>query len=85
MALTPVGIVIYRRQGYVLTSYGNGWAYRLRHEPSKASLWVQDDDAATFRRGFDSAMDASEDETKSDQFVRWWFEQYSPVMEADAE
>jgi hypothetical protein len=43
--------VIHQRNGWALTSYGNGWAYSLaltENEKTK-SVWFQDDDANEFR------------------------------------
>jgi hypothetical protein len=42
-------VVIYERNGWKLTSYGNGWAYVLENTVDDTSLWVQDDDAGAFR------------------------------------
>ena len=32
-----------------LQSYANGWGYLLFNKSNKGTLWLQDDDAATFR------------------------------------
>lgn len=43
---------IYARNGWTLTSHGNGWAYLLEFSHpngSKSSAWFQDDDAEAFR------------------------------------
>ncbi len=43
-------ICIYERNGWRLTSYGNGWAYLLEDlEMIPHSVWLQDDDALYFR------------------------------------
>ena len=42
---------LYARDGWTLTSYGSGWAYRLefsRADGSRSSAWFQDDDAEAF-------------------------------------
>ena len=41
-------IVIYERDGWRLTSFGNGWAYQLDDMESGTSAWFQDDDAREF-------------------------------------
>lgn len=40
---------IYDRNGWQVTSYGNGWAYSLRDVIGNKSAWFQDDDAEDFR------------------------------------
>lgn len=45
----PSFIRIYDRNGWIVTSYGNGWAYSLHDVVSKKSAWFQDDDAHEFR------------------------------------
>lgn len=68
-------VTIYQRDGWQLDSYGNGAAYALRDTESGMSLFVQGDDAATFRDEFDSAFDHDR--------VADCFEQYRDVMESD--
>jgi hypothetical protein len=43
-------VCIYDRNGWRLTSYGNGWAYLLEdtEADSHKSAWFQDDDATEF-------------------------------------
>jgi hypothetical protein len=35
---------------YLITSYGNGWAYEVEDIRSGFSFWVQDDEASDLRR-----------------------------------
>ena len=35
---------------YLITSYGNGWAYEVEDIRSGISFWVQDDEASDLRR-----------------------------------
>ena len=46
-------VTIYQAGGYSLVSHGNGWAYTMTC-PDGATLWLQDDDAVTFRDELDS-------------------------------
>ena len=46
-------VTIYQAGGYSLVSHGNGWAYTMTR-PDGATLWLQDDDATTFRDELDS-------------------------------
>ena len=38
---------------YMITSYGNGWAYEITREKDGASVFIQDDDAAMWRDEYD--------------------------------
>ncbi len=50
-------VCVYERNGWRLTSYGNGWAYLLEDTegPQLRSAWFQDEDAGVFR---DRVMDS---------------------------
>lgn len=70
---------LYARNGWTVTSYGNGWAYLLefsRADGSKSSAWFQDDDAEAFR-----ADTMGEDGFFVDR-VEERFADYADVMEA---
>lgn len=49
----PSKVTIAHAKPYTLTSHGNGWAYELACE-GETSVWVQDDDATEFRKGYDT-------------------------------
>ena len=35
---------------FLITSYGNGWAYEIEDVATSFSFWVQDDDAADMKQ-----------------------------------
>jgi hypothetical protein len=86
---------IYDRNGFRLTSYGNGWAYLLEwlDDAGKRdkSVWFQDDAATAFRVEFDAAWEAigrligpdNEVETLSDRIMANLFNEYSEVAQTD--
>lgn len=43
------GTKVYERNGWLVRSYGNGWAYELRDTQEGTYVWFQDDDAHAFR------------------------------------
>ena len=47
-------VVIARGEGYTLTSYGNGLAYRLANELEGSELFVQGEEAEELRRDFEA-------------------------------
>ena len=55
------GVTIYDRNGFILTSYGNGWAYALKDNSSGRDAWFQDDDATEFRARFDAASELGDE------------------------
>lgn len=46
-------VIIQQSPQFVLTSYGNGTAYKLENTGEALSVFVQGDDAATFRDELD--------------------------------
>ena len=71
--------VIYDRNDWRLTSYGNGWAYLLEDlEDEPRSVWFQDDDAQQFRDGI---MDSS---GFLSRYVEERFADYSDVMQVQS-
>lgn len=90
-------VVIYWRNGFRLTSYGNGWAHLLEWLNSSGerekSVWFQDDSSTDFRAEFDAAMEAGsritgpEDEVErlSDRIVAGVFREYECAAQTDAD
>ena len=39
----------FRAGPYLVTSYGNGWAYEVQDTRDGACIWMQDDEAALLR------------------------------------
>lgn len=78
------GVVIYERNGFRLTSFGNGWAYLLEwlDETGKRakSVWMQDEDASTFRGyRFDPAFSRDD----SDDAIADVFSTYEDIAQTD--
>jgi|HubBroStandDraft_6_1064221.scaffolds.fasta_scaffold205622_2 hypothetical protein len=47
-------IAIYSTADFTVWSIGNGWAYEFINKAAKRRVFVQDDDATTFREDLDS-------------------------------
>ncbi|AFU87871.1 hypothetical protein CcrColossus_gp001 [Caulobacter phage CcrColossus] len=55
---------------YALDSYGNGAAYTLRNKIAQTSVWLQGDDAATFREELE-AQEAAHPNKNPDYILSW--------------
>lgn len=73
------GIIIQQTPDLILTSYGNGWAYKLEHTGLAQSVWVQEDDATAFRE----ALDARETVKPEESALPYLWAEYEPVAQAD--
>lgn len=63
-------VKIYDRNGWTLTSYGNGWGYKL--ECDGRSVWFQDDDAAYFHERIINEDDGVLVNNVEDRFSDYW-------------
>lgn len=79
-------VVIHDRNGFRLTSYGNGWAHLIEWVDEEGmrekSVWLQDEDSTIFRAEYDAAQ-AIEDEGRSEQVTQDVFGNYECVAQTD--
>ncbi len=71
-------VVVLHRNGWRVTSWGNGWAYLLEYIPDNTSLWMQDEAATEF------AEDTMEHGFFRDDCEQR-FADLAPIMEAAAQ
>lgn len=70
-------IVIYARNGWTLTSFGNGWGYLLECSSTRQSVFFQDDAARQF--GADIMGDAGWPTAKvEERFTAYLEAAYAP-------
>jgi len=79
-------VVIMQSDRYELTSYGNGLAYRLRNKERGRSLFVQGDEATSFRDELNAIENANPD-WPIDRTFRWLLNEccWGEAMEYDNE
>jgi hypothetical protein len=75
-------VTILRGDKFSLESHGNGWAYTLRRHEGRLSIWLQDDDASTFRDELDSLERAFPYRPLDDVLSTLWGE-YSSLASPD--
>lgn len=69
---------------YALDSYGNGAGYTLRAKTLKASVWLQGDDAHTFREELDALEAAHPNDLPDALLSRLWEDcDYGLAAQAD--
>lgn len=59
---------------YALDSYGNGAGYTLRNKIAETSVWLQGDDAASFREELD-AQEAAHPHHDPDRVLSWLWDE----------
>lgn len=53
-AIMPSQAIVEQTDRYTVTSHGNGWGYEFYRKPGGWSGWLQDDDAAQWRKDYEA-------------------------------